>query len=191
MTHNRIKNWYRWSAIVRAVCGIAVVVLVGASASYALGHDSPASGLRFGLDLAQAEAAPAAVVGTVDAVAANQQAGRDRYIAQCSTCHLPVPPAVLPRETWTTLMTDTAHYGVALELLPRFDQQLVLNYLRTYSRENWGSRIPAFRVADSAYFTALHPDITSDQPVRLSSCVACHDQADAGNFRRWQVPLSD
>ncbi|MEO1590861.1 MAG: hypothetical protein AAFU71_06175 [Cyanobacteria bacterium J06632_22] len=132
----------------------------------------------------------AANVGTVDPVAPNQQAGRSRYVAQCSTCHLPVPPAVLPQETWFTLVTDPAHYGVPLTPLTQFDQQLIWNYLRTYSRANWGSRIPAFRVADSVYFTALHPGISFEQPVQLNSCTTCHAQARSGNFRRWQ-PQTD
>lgn len=173
MTHRRSNRPRWWQSIARFVCVFVIVVISGIVLSTGL------SGVR-------ATTSSAESVGTVDPVTPNQQVGRDRYVAQCSTCHLAVPAAILPQETWRTLLIDTEHYGVRLEPLTSFDQQLIWNYLRTYSRTNWGSRIPAFRVADSVYFTALHPGVTFDLPVGLSTCVACHTQARDGNFRVWQ-----
>ena len=192
MTHNWIKSRRWWATIIRAVCGAAIFVLFGLSTAHALGHAGPAADLRSSAELGNGTpvnlAQQTTEIGTVDPVAPEHQAGRSRYLSQCSTCHLPVPAAVLPQETWYALITDAAHYGVSLPPMGQFDQQLMWNYLRTYSRANWGSRIPAFRIADSVYFTALHPDITFEQPVRLSSCASCHIQADVGNFRLWQLP---
>ncbi|MEL6469029.1 MAG: cytochrome C [Cyanobacteria bacterium J06623_4] len=120
--------------------------------------------------------------GMVDPVAARDEAGYSVYVENCATCHVALPPAVLPRETWQTLVTDTAHYGVTLQPFSPFDQQLMLSYLHTYSRSR-GSRPTPYRLKDSAYFQALHPGIALPQPLNLRSCTTCHATATEQNYR--------
>lgn len=114
--------------------------------------------------------------GMVDPVDARYEANYSVYVEQCASCHVALPPAVLPIESWQTLVTDTAHYGVQLNLT-QLDQQLMVNYLQTYSRRHIGSGPIPYRVKDSDYFQALHPNVELPQPVNLRSCTSCHINA--------------
>ncbi len=132
-----------------------------------------------GISLAQAVDTP---YGMVDPVDARYETGYAVYIEQCATCHVALPPAVLPIETWQGLVTDPAHYGITLAPLTQFDQQLMLNYLQTYSRPRLDDRFLPYRLKDSAYFQALHPDVSLPQPLNLDSCLSCHALAGEQNY---------
>jgi hypothetical protein len=123
--------------------------------------------------------------GTADPVSPDQQVGQQLYLTQCSSCHVAVPPAVLPRETWAALLNDTAHYGVTLEPLFRFDAQVIWNYLNAYSGPQIEPRTP-FRIRNSAYFAALHPQVDLPPSLTINSCISCHPSARSFNFREWQ-----
>ena len=112
--------------------------------------------------------------GMVDPIAENQAVGYEIYVERCATCHVALPPAVLPAEAWKTIITDRAHYGVSLPTIPPFDQQLMVNYLQTYSRSYQNRGPTPYRLSDSDYFSALHPNMTLPEPLNLRSCVGCH-----------------
>ena len=112
--------------------------------------------------------------GMVDPVAESHAAGYEIYVERCATCHVAIPPALLPLEAWPTIITDRAHYGVTLPDIPPFDQQLMVNYLQTYSRSYRGRGATTFRLSDSDFFTALHPNVTLPEPLNLRSCTSCH-----------------
>ncbi|AFY89509.1 MAG: hypothetical protein CLLPBCKN_008159 [Chroococcidiopsis cubana SAG 39.79] len=120
---------------------------------------------------------------TIDAVPQRYQLGQELYLENCATCHIAVPPAVLPVQTWQRLLQDTQHYGVQIKPLVDPPRILVWNYLRFASRPlNQDEEIP-YRIANSRYFKALHPKVKLPKPTQLSSCVTCHPNANAFNFR--------
>ncbi|MBE9080423.1 cytochrome C [Romeria aff. gracilis LEGE 07310] len=147
--------------------------------------------IALGWGLAQAVEPPDGLnespIGMVDPVAPDYAVGYRLYVENCSTCHVALPPAVLPTETWQQVLGDTAHYGVMLEPLWRFDRQAIVRYLRTYSRPNRPSEDLPYRVAESDYFYALHPQMELPQPVRVSSCASCHLGAENQNFGSWEA----
>jgi hypothetical protein len=120
--------------------------------------------------------------GMVDPVDARYAAGYSTYLERCATCHVALPAAVLPTQTWQALVSDPAHYGVSLPPLDRFDQQLISNYLQVYSRRHTGDGPVPYRLQDSAYFLALHPQVALPQPLNLMSCVGCHSDAANQNY---------
>ncbi|MEM9087979.1 MAG: cytochrome C [Cyanobacteria bacterium P01_F01_bin.53] len=124
-----------------------------------------------GLGLAQATTTP---YGMVDPILSEQLTGYEIYIERCATCHVALPPALLPTQTWQTLVMDPAHYGVTLSVIDRFDQQLMLNYLQVYSRRHQGRGVLPYRLNDSTYFQALHPAVELPQPLNVRSCAGCH-----------------
>lgn len=153
---NRLRSARLFSRPVSlSLCALTVSILVSA---------------LLGTSLARATASP---YGMVDPVDAQQAVGYQIYIEQCATCHVALPAAVLPTQTWQTLVTDPAHYGVSLAPISRFNQQLMLQYLQTYSRFSQSDRIP-YRLQGSPYFQALHPNVDLPQPLNLSSCTGCH-----------------
>ncbi|WP_338022948.1 diheme cytochrome C [Argonema galeatum] len=140
------------------------------------------------------ETQPAAEIsptGTVDLVPERYQLGQELYLKNCATCHIGIPPAVLPTETWRDILQDEQHYGKKLTPLIDPERLLVWEYLRTFSRTQTAEeeRTP-YRIAQSRYFKALHPRVKLPQPVTMGSCLSCHSKADGYDFRsltsEWQ-----
>ncbi|MEO1619584.1 MAG: diheme cytochrome C [Cyanobacteria bacterium J06632_3] len=134
------------------------------------------------LPISDSSSEPSSRYGMVDPIAPQFEVGYQMYLESCATCHVALPPAVLPADTWQALLTDTAHYGLILPELPPFNQQLVLNYLLTYSRRHRPGNALPYRLKDSRYFDALHPNVDLPQPLNLRSCVSCHQGASAQNY---------
>jgi hypothetical protein len=152
--------------------------------------------LALGLGLAQAMTPPATIdasvsaaatesspVGTVDVVPQRYQLGQQLYLENCATCHIGIPPAVLPTETWRDLLRDPQHYGAELQPLVDPSRRLVWNYLQFASRQVLADEKVPYRIADSKYFKVLHPKVKFPQKAALSSCVTCHTGAEQFNFR--------
>lgn len=137
--------------------------------------------LILGLGLAQA--IEPAKTGTVDVVPQNYQVGQELYLENCATCHIGIPPAVLPTQTWRDLLQDSQHYGVELKPIASLNRRLIWNYLLFSSREVKPDEKVPYRVSESKYFKALHPKVDVPRPVSLSSCATCHPGANQYNFR--------
>jgi hypothetical protein len=123
------------------------------------------------------------VIGSVDPVPPGLQLAQDAYLENCATCHIGVPPAVLPTETWQQLIQDPQHYGVEIKPLQNPYRSLVWNYFRTFSRPKLINENIPYRLAQSRLFTALHPKVKFSQPIRLGSCVTCHPGAAKYDFQ--------
>ncbi|MBO3460900.1 cytochrome C [Aetokthonos hydrillicola Thurmond2011] len=128
-------------------------------------------------------AAPSNEIGTVDVVPAQYKLGQDLYLENCSSCHIALPPAVLPTQTWKNLLEDSQHYGVQLKPLIDPPRALVWRYLVNFSRTQLKEDGTPYRVNDSRYFKALHPKVKLPRPVQIGSCVSCHPSAAQFNFR--------
>ncbi|MEM6426909.1 MAG: diheme cytochrome C [Cyanobacteria bacterium P01_D01_bin.128] len=129
--------------------------------------------------------------GTVDIVSEEHHLGQELYLENCATCHIGIPPAVLPSQVWEVLINDVEHYGVTLTLPSRFDSQLILNYLVAYSRPYYDSETLAYNVARSRFFQALHPRVDFSTPVSIQSCGVCHPGASEYNFRQLEAEWAD
>jgi hypothetical protein len=127
---------------------------------------------------------------TVDPVPQSYTLGQELYLQNCASCHIAVPPAVLPTETWRDLLQDQQHYGTQVPRLMSPAILIVWNYLRTFSRPKLPDEAPPYRVGVSRYFKALHPRVKFSQPVQLATCISCHSNASQYNFRKltpeWQ-----
>ncbi|NDJ19244.1 diheme cytochrome C [Myxacorys almedinensis] len=145
--------------------------------------------LAVGLGLARAIAAePAPQITTVDAIPPRHQAGQQLYLETCATCHIGIPPAVLPTQTWRELLRDPQHYGAELQPLVDPPRYLVWNYLKFASRQVAPEENVPYRIAQSKYFKILHPNIELPQKATLSSCIACHPGTNQFNFRSLSPP---
>ena len=124
-----------------------------------------------------------AMIGTVDAVPANLQLAQETYLARCATCHIAIPPSVLPDESWKAILQDSNHYGVAWDQLRNPELALVWRYLQFNSRGlNPDEQVP-YRIARSRYFKILHPRVKFTEPVALGTCGSCHIGASKFDFR--------
>lgn len=129
-------------------------------------------------------------IGTVDSVPEKFRFGQKLYLENCATCHVGIPPAVMPSQTWQQLIQDSEHYGATIQPLASPEIQFLWQYLREYSRPlATGEPIP-YRFHQSRLFNALHPRVKFTEKVTLNSCKSCHPGAGAYDFRRltaeWQ-----
>ncbi|MEA5593053.1 cytochrome C [Rivularia sp. UHCC 0363] len=129
-------------------------------------------------------AVPASEIGTVDVIPAQYEMGQKLYLENCSSCHIAVPPSVLPTQTWKNLLQDEQHYGARLKPLVDPTRMLVWRYLSTFSRPHKQEETTPYRVNKSRFFNALHPQVELQRPVQLGSCVSCHPSAIEYNFRQ-------
>ncbi|MEB3179677.1 MAG: cytochrome C [Nostocaceae cyanobacterium] len=140
---------------------------------------------------AQGSSPPTADIGTVDVVPQRHQLGQELYLQNCASCHIALPPAVLPTEIWRDILRDTQHYGVQLKSVIDPPRVLIWNYLKTFSRTLAAGEDKPFRVNNSRYFKALHPKVQLPRPVEIGSCVSCHPGANEYNFRRLTPDLEN
>ncbi|XGV99087.1 MAG: diheme cytochrome C [Leptolyngbya sp. BL-A-14] len=131
-----------------------------------------------------------ATIGTVDVVPKGLKLGQELYLENCASCHLGIPPQVMPTETWRQLLQDSQHYGAQIQPLVEPSLQVVWQYLRTFSRPQAAEEDIPYRIYQSRYFKALHPKVKLPTRLGLSSCISCHPGAGKYDFRsltaEWQ-----
>jgi hypothetical protein len=142
--------------------------------------------IGWGLTQAQNAAAqnPLTQVGTVDVVPQNLQLPQEVYLKQCSSCHIAIPAAAFPSQTWEQLLLDQEHYGVTLPRLVNPELGLTWKYLQVYSRPQSEDEPIPFRFRQSKLFKILHPRVAFSEPVTVDTCVSCHPAAPQFNFRQ-------
>lgn len=111
------------------------------------------------------------------------------YRNECSACHMAYPPGFLPAASWKHTMgaLDT-HYGSDASLDAATVQsigQWLAGQAGTYKRA--GEITPDHRITTSAWFERKHREVPAATWKRASirskaNCVACHTQAEQGNF---------
>ena len=119
-----------------------------------------------------------------------------KYKQECGACHVPFPPRMLPAESWQRQMSNLPrHYGTDASL-----DAATVNELATWLNANAGThrRVreapPDDRITKSAWFVREHDDIPAavwKRPAVKSpaNCIACHAQADQGNFNEHSVRI--
>lgn len=144
------------------------------------------SGLAWGLNVSSVkkDSNSSFLISSVDKVPERYQNGLNLYLETCSTCHLALPPEVLPMETWQVLLEKpNDHYGTSVNGLIRLTQLLIWDYLRTYSRPLTPNEPVPLYTERSRYFKALHPRVTLPDVVTHKTCLVCHPAAENFNFR--------
>ncbi|MEC4989677.1 MAG: diheme cytochrome C [Oscillatoria sp. PMC 1068.18] len=115
---------------------------------------------------------------SVDFVPPNQELGLKIYLENCASCHLPIPPAVLPNESWRRILLEPQqHYGKTIQLPIALEVQLMWNYLSYFSRPLQEEEPVPSRIERSRYFQALHPQVDLPNTLNLKNCLTCHPNA--------------
>jgi hypothetical protein len=105
--------------------------------------------------------------GTVDPITPRYQLGKELYLENCASCHVPLPPEVLPSETWRRLLLEPEqHFGQQLKPLIGPVLITMWDYIRAYSRPEEAKKPLPYRISESPYFKALHPRVKFSQTVK-------------------------
>lgn len=144
-----------------------------ASESTPLAQTSPQPGL-------------ANTTGSVDLVPPQLVRGEKLYRQRCGTCHIALPPQVLPSQTWQSLLPETNHYGVVLPAFQNPELTYTWEYVSFFSRpmKEDGLRPIPYRVQRSVFFKILHPDVEFTETVTPETCIKCHPGVSELNFRQ-------
>ena len=118
------------------------------------------------------------------------------YQQECAACHIAYPPGMLPAASWQRLMGNLQnHYGTDASLDAATVKQLSVwlnTHAGTYKRVS--APPPDDRITRSAWFIREHDEVqaaTWKRPAVKSAanCVACHTQADQGDFRERNIRI--
>ncbi len=140
-------------------------------------------GLGWGLSSLDQSALSLTALKSLDRVPEEHQLGESLYRETCGSCHLALPPAVMPTETWRQLLQDSQHYGVRVKPLLNPGRLLVWDYILFSSRPLLKDESTPYRLINSRYFKALHPGIKFPPPLGVKQCLSCHPGATQFNFR--------
>jgi hypothetical protein len=139
--------------------------------------------LGWGIALALEQPSSQNFLKSVDPVPTRYQPGYELYLEKCSSCHIPVPPAVLPTETWQQILQKPEeHYGKKVELV-RLNQLLIWDYLKIFSRLLLPNEPVPQLMEQSRYFKALHPKVDLPKPLTFPTCITCHPKAASFDYR--------
>ena len=115
--------------------------------------------------------------------------------AECSACHIAYPPGLLPASSWKSLMGSLdKHFDTDASLDAKQTAE-ILDFLEKNAApesSKTASTTPNLRITQTAWFKHEHdevPAITWKKLKSPSNCLACHTQADQGNFDEHAVQL--
>jgi len=122
----------------------------------------------------------------------NLETGKQLYLENCASCHIPIPPEVLPTETWKEILENPQnHYGTSVENLVRISQVIIWQYMMTFSRPLRPLENQPSYVNQSRYFYALHPRVKLPDLINTKSCLVCHPGAQQLNYQQLSPELED
>lgn len=166
-------------------CGLGLAMDVTNNPSLSPRSKGETRGFEAAGKLSQATTiTPGTPEGTVDPVPSRYRLGQEVYRESCGTCHIALPPAVLPDETWRNLLQDEQHYGERLPTLSGPSALVVWEYIQAFSRPPASGEPIPYRLSESRYFKALHPRVNLPRNIKIASCVTCHPSATQFNFRK-------
>lgn len=111
------------------------------------------------------------------------------YKKECGSCHMPYPPALLPKASWEEIMNGLHRHFDTDASLSQQEMEQISSWLNgnagTYKRVKEAP--PDNRITKSDWFARKHRKINSKEFLSPaikspSNCNACHKNAEQGNF---------
>lgn len=118
------------------------------------------------------------------------------FKAECGSCHLPFPPALLPAADWRRVMAKLdKHYGDNASLDDRSRRSIEDFLVRNAGshRLGAGGGDPP-RLTSTRWFERKHDEVPAaiwrDKRVgSAANCAVCHTKAEQGSFREREIVL--
>ena len=118
------------------------------------------------------------------------------YEAECASCHMAYPPALLSQQSWKNLMSGLSkHFGTDASLDPKTQAELT-NWLvkNATTRQKYSETAPENRITKTSWFIRKHDEVRSDVWKRAdikspANCGACHIDAAKGIFSESNIKI--
>jgi nitrate/TMAO reductase-like tetraheme cytochrome c subunit len=120
------------------------------------------------------------------------------YEAECASCHMAYPPALLSQQSWRNVMSGLAkHFGTDASLDSKTQTELTQWLVKNATtRQKYSETAPENRISKTAWFIREHDEVSPDVWKRAgikspANCGACHIDAANGVFseKNIRVPL--
>jgi cytochrome c553 len=118
------------------------------------------------------------------------------YDAECASCHMAYPPALLSEKSWQNVMSGLAkHFGTDASVDPKTRAEIT-NWLvkNATTRQKYSETAPENRITKTSWFIRKHDEVRPDVWKRASikspaNCSACHTDAAKGNFSESNIKI--
>lgn len=118
------------------------------------------------------------------------------YEAECASCHMAYPPALLSAKSWKNVMSSLdKHFGTDASLDPK-TQTEITNWLvkNATTRQKYSETAPENRITKTTWFIRKHDEVRADVWKRASikspaNCTACHLDGAKGNFSENNIKI--
>lgn len=118
------------------------------------------------------------------------------YEAECASCHMAYPPALLSEQSWKNVMSSLSkHFGTDASVDVKTQAELT-NWLikNAATRQKYSETTPENRITKTTWFIRKHdevrPDVWKRAGVKSSAnCGACHIDAAKGIFSENNIKI--
>ena len=118
------------------------------------------------------------------------------YEAECASCHMAYPPALLSEQSWKNLMSGLSkHFGTDASVDTK-TQNEITNWLmkNAATRQKYSETAPENRITKTSWFIRKHDEVRADVWKRASikspaNCGACHIDAAKGIFSENNIKI--
>ena len=118
------------------------------------------------------------------------------YEAECASCHMAYPPALLSEQSWKNVMSSLSkHFGTDASVDAKTQAELT-NWLikNAATRQKYSETAPENRITKTSWFIRKHDEVRPDVWKRAgvkspANCGACHIDAAKGIFSENNIKI--
>lgn len=118
------------------------------------------------------------------------------YDAECASCHMAYPPALLSAKSWENVMSSLGkHFGTDASLDAKTQAEITQWLVKNAaSRQKYMELAPDNRITKTSWFIRKHDEVRPDVWKRAgvkspANCGACHIDAAKGNFNENNIKI--
>ena len=118
------------------------------------------------------------------------------YEAECASCHMAYPPALLSEQSWKNVMSSLSkHFGTDGSVDAK-TQAALTNWVikNAATRQKYSETAPENRITKTSWFIRKHDEVRPDVWKRAgikspANCSACHIDAANGIFSEKNIKI--
>lgn len=118
------------------------------------------------------------------------------YEAECASCHMAYPPALLSEQSWRNVMSGLSkHFGTDASVDAKTQDEITSWLVKNAAtRQKYSETAPENRITKTSWFIRKHDEVRADVWKRASikspaNCGACHIDAAKGIFSENNIKI--
>lgn len=118
------------------------------------------------------------------------------YEAECASCHMAYPPALLSEQSWKNVMSSLSkHFGTDASVDAKTQTEITSWLVKNAAtRQKYSETAPENRITKTSWFIRKHDEVRADVWKRASikspaNCGACHIDAAKGIFSENNIKI--